>query len=172
VNEDAAISASVMSAIEDSLRDYVRREEEAADQGDRAADSLWDHPCRTAEIAEQLGQTEGLDLSACRLGALFHDAGKFYQGQRHGDPKKSTPSRFSTDLRNLKAFPRARSQRPARRSCGSIGVIPSRPPSPGSSSAPTTWKSSDIWERPTSSSNVASGVRVFRLNSWPSSLSS
>ena len=74
-----------MSAIEDALRDHVRREEGAADQGDRAVDSLWDHLLRTAEIAKQLGRAEGLDPSTCRLAALFHDAGKFHQGQRHGD---------------------------------------------------------------------------------------
>ena len=74
-----------MSTIEDSLRDYVRREESAADGGDRAADSLWDHLLRTAGIAEQLGRSEGLDPSTCRLAALFHDAGKFHKGQRHGD---------------------------------------------------------------------------------------
>ena len=85
MNEDTAISRSVMSAIEDSLRDCVRHEEKAADEGDRAADSLWDHLCRTAVIAEQLGRTEGLDPSTCRLAALFHDAGKFHRGRRHGD---------------------------------------------------------------------------------------
>ena len=85
MNEDTAISGSVMSAIEDSLRDHVRREEKAADQGDRAADSLWDHLLRTAVIAEQLGRAEGLDPTTCRLAALFHDAGKFHRGQRHGD---------------------------------------------------------------------------------------
>jgi hypothetical protein len=74
-----------MSAIEDSLREHVQREESAADHGDRTVDSLWDHLCRTAEIAEQLGRTEGLDSFTCRLGALFHDAGKFHRGQRHGD---------------------------------------------------------------------------------------
>jgi len=74
-----------MSAIEDSLREHVQREESAAGQGDRAVDSLWDHLCRTAVIAERLGRAEGLDLSTCRLGALFHDAGKFHKGQRHGD---------------------------------------------------------------------------------------
>ena len=85
MNEDAAKSASVLSAVEDSLRDHVRREEKAADQGDRAADSLWDHLYRTAVIAEQLGRTEGIDPSTCRLAALFHDAGKFHHGQLHGD---------------------------------------------------------------------------------------
>lgn len=76
-----------MTAIEDSLRDHVRREEGAADQGDRAADSLWDHLSRTAVIAERLGRVEGLDPATCRLAALFHDAGKFHQGQRHGDSR-------------------------------------------------------------------------------------
>ncbi len=74
-----------MNAIEDALRDHVRREESAADGGERAADGLWDHLCRSAGIAEQLGRAEGLDLFTCRLAALFHDAGKFHQGQRHGD---------------------------------------------------------------------------------------
>ncbi len=85
MTEKAAISADVMSAIVDSLREHVQREESAADQGDRVADSLWDHLGRTAEIAEQLGRSEGLDPFTCRLAALFHDAGKFHQGQRHGD---------------------------------------------------------------------------------------
>jgi uncharacterized protein len=76
-----------MSTIEDSLRDHVRREESAVDQGDRAADSLWDHLLRTAAIAEQLGSAEGLDPAICRLAALFHDAGKFHRGQRHGDSR-------------------------------------------------------------------------------------
>jgi HD superfamily phosphodiesterase len=85
VIEDVAISGSAMRAVEDSLQEHVQREESAADQGDRTVDSLWDHLCRTAVIAEQLGRTEGLNPSTCRLGALFHDAGKFHKGQRHGD---------------------------------------------------------------------------------------
>jgi putative nucleotidyltransferase with HDIG domain len=63
----------------------VQREENAADQADRSADSLWDHLRRTATIAEQLGRAEGIDPSTCRLAALFHDAGKFHQGKLHGD---------------------------------------------------------------------------------------
>ena len=76
-----------MSAIEDSLREHVQREESAADQGDRIVDSLWDHLLRTAAIAEQLGRAEGVDPSTCRFAALFHDAGKFHKGQRHGDSR-------------------------------------------------------------------------------------
>jgi len=74
-----------MRVIEDALRDHVRREEGEADQGQRTADSLWDHLSRTAAIAERLGRAEGLDPATCRLAALFHDAGKFHRGQRHGD---------------------------------------------------------------------------------------
>jgi len=87
VSDETAISTDVLSAIEDSLREHVQREESAAEQGDRVVDSLWDHLCRTAVIAEQLGRTEGLDPSTCRFAALFHDAGKFHQGQRHGDSR-------------------------------------------------------------------------------------
>ena len=75
----------IEATIEDALRAHVRREEGAAGQGDRPAESLWDHLCRTARIAEQLGRAEGIDPSTCRLAALFHDAGKFHQGKLHGD---------------------------------------------------------------------------------------
>lgn len=68
--------------IEQALRELVRREEAAAD---READSLWDHLLRTSMIAQRLGRAEGVDPEACRLGALFHDAGKFRHGKRHGD---------------------------------------------------------------------------------------
>lgn len=71
--------------IEASLRAHVQREENTANQGDRTADSLWDHLLRTATIAEQLGRAEGIDPSTCRLAALFHDAGKFHRGTLHGD---------------------------------------------------------------------------------------
>ncbi len=71
--------------LEKSLRDHIRRQETAADQGERTTDSLWDHLWRTANIAEQLGRSEGIDTGTCRLAALFHDAGKFHQGHLHGD---------------------------------------------------------------------------------------
>jgi uncharacterized protein len=74
-----------LGPIEDDLRDLVRREEAEADHVVRASDSLWDHLVRTARIAEQLGLGEGLDPATCRIGALFHDAGKFRAGTRHGD---------------------------------------------------------------------------------------
>ncbi|MCP4900450.1 MAG: HD domain-containing protein, partial [bacterium] len=71
--------------IEDSLREIVQREEATASLVDRSTDSLWDHLCRTAKIAEHIGRAEGIDPTTCRLAALFHDAGKFHNGQLHGD---------------------------------------------------------------------------------------
>jgi putative nucleotidyltransferase with HDIG domain len=96
-----------MSAIEDSLGEHVRREESAADQGDRMVDSLWDHLLRTAAIAEQLGRAEGLDPSTCRLAALFHDAGKFHKGQRHGDsvPEEQHSVRVFVQLAQTRGIP-------------------------------------------------------------------
>ena len=73
------------ATIEDALRTHVRQEEGAASQGNQPTESLWDHLCRTARIAEQLGRVEGIDPSTCRLAALFHDAGKFHQGTLHRD---------------------------------------------------------------------------------------
>jgi 5'-deoxynucleotidase YfbR-like HD superfamily hydrolase len=87
MSDELVLSGGVMSAVEDSLREHVRREENAADLGERVADSLWGHLLRTAVIAERLGRAEGLDPATCRLAALFHDAGKFHQGQRHGDSR-------------------------------------------------------------------------------------
>ena len=79
------MSAMVLKDIENSLRAHIQREETAADQGERTIDSLWNHLCRTARIAEQIGRAEGIEPSTCHLAALFHDAGKFHQGKLHGD---------------------------------------------------------------------------------------
>ncbi len=72
-------------SLEDALRAHVRRDEAAAARDTREVDSLWDHLCRTAVIAERLAQSEDLDPATCRLAALFHDAGKFHRGRLHGD---------------------------------------------------------------------------------------
>ena len=85
MNKDEDRSRKALRDIEDSLREHIQSEETEADHGDRKVDSLWDHLLRTATIAGQLGRAEGIDPSTCRLAALFHDAGKFHRGQRHGD---------------------------------------------------------------------------------------
>jgi uncharacterized protein len=72
-------------SLESALREHLRAEE-ARHSGKRPApDTLWEHACRVARIAERLGAAEGLDPSSCRLAALFHDAGKFEEGRYHED---------------------------------------------------------------------------------------
>jgi uncharacterized protein len=73
--------------LELALRAHVQGEEAAADRADHSTDSLWDHLSRTAVIAEQIGQAEGVDPTSCRLAALFHDTGKFHRGALHGDSR-------------------------------------------------------------------------------------
>lgn len=76
-----------LDVVELALRTHVRRGEAAAEPADCTTDSLWDHLARTAVIAEQLGRAEGVEPGACRLAALFHDAGKFHEGALHGDSR-------------------------------------------------------------------------------------
>jgi len=80
-----AFSASGFAALESALRDLVRSEEAAHSARAPSSDSLWDHLLRTARITENLGREEGLDPIVCRLAGLFHDAGKFHNGELHGD---------------------------------------------------------------------------------------
>jgi hypothetical protein len=157
-----------MSAIEDSLRDYVRREETAADQGDRIVDSLWDHLLRTAAITEQLGRSEGLDPSTCRLAALFHDAGKFHKGQRHRDSEPE--EKRSVEV--LGRFAQSHGIPESRVAEISEAILQLYRCDPEPTPLATTWTSSAFWESPTSSSSVASGARPSRPNSWSNSRSS
>jgi uncharacterized protein len=80
-------SPSGFDDVELALCAHVQREEAAAEPVDRTTDSLWEHLSRTAVIAERLGRAEGVDPAACRLAALFHDAGKFHEGALHGDSR-------------------------------------------------------------------------------------
>lgn len=72
-------------ALESALRDHLRAEEARYSEQRPAPDTLWEHAWRVARIAERLGKAEGLDPLACRLAALFHDAGKFEAGRYHED---------------------------------------------------------------------------------------
>jgi uncharacterized protein len=78
------MSEHVLS-IEAALRDHLRAEEARYSENRPAPDTLWEHSWRVARIAERLGRAEGLDPRACRLAALFHDAGKFEGGRYHED---------------------------------------------------------------------------------------
>ncbi|MCP4599939.1 MAG: HD domain-containing protein [Proteobacteria bacterium] len=73
--------------IEIDLRRRVQQEEDQHSRGDRGSDSLWDHLERVACLAERLGVSEGVDPLACKLGGLFHDAGKFASGSYHSGDK-------------------------------------------------------------------------------------
>jgi len=76
---------SDLTALERSLRDRIRAEETAHARREHQSDTLWDHLLRVAALAERIGRAEGVDPFACRLGGLFHDAGKFGAGRYHGD---------------------------------------------------------------------------------------
>ncbi len=69
------------------LRDWVRREETLYGRADRETDSLGDHLDRVSRLAERLGRAEGVDPVASNLAGLFHDAGKFSDGQYHDDER-------------------------------------------------------------------------------------
>ena len=73
-----------LKAIELQLRTLINKEEHkyVARSFDQV-DSLWSHCIRVAKIAEKIGMAEGVDRTACGLAGLFHDAGKFANGEYH-----------------------------------------------------------------------------------------
>ncbi|MBT8352682.1 MAG: HD domain-containing protein [Deltaproteobacteria bacterium] len=76
-----------LAAVELELRERIKKEEFEHIQENKHSDSLWGHSERVALTAERLGLGEGLDLTACRLAGLFHDAGKFGGGGYHKGDK-------------------------------------------------------------------------------------
>ncbi len=46
---------------------------------------LWEHSKQVANIAIRIGKKAEADLEVVALASLFHDVGKFYSGQYHGD---------------------------------------------------------------------------------------
>ena len=76
-----------LAAVELELRERIKKEEVEHIQENKLSDSLWGHSERVALIAERLGLAEGIDLTACRLAGLFHDAGKFGGGSYHKGDK-------------------------------------------------------------------------------------
>jgi uncharacterized protein len=80
-------SQNDLSPLTSDLRDWVRREETLYARADHETDSLWDHLERVSRLAERLGKAEGVDLVACKLAGLFHDAGKFSGGRYHDDER-------------------------------------------------------------------------------------
>lgn len=73
------LHARIEAALADGEADYNRRD------GQAPSTFLLEHSQRTAAIARTLALQEGVDPWTPVLVALFHDAGKFHEGEYHGD---------------------------------------------------------------------------------------
>jgi putative nucleotidyltransferase with HDIG domain len=68
------------------LRRHIQDSERAYEGRDDKSDSyLWEHTMHVASIADQLAQSEKVDPLIPVVAALFHDAGKFAEGQYHAE---------------------------------------------------------------------------------------
>lgn len=76
-----------LSAIRTELGQYIRKEEAAYGKSRCPPDTLMGHLERVARHARRLALQEGLDPDLAEIAALFHDAGKFREGQYHADDK-------------------------------------------------------------------------------------
>ncbi len=61
---------------------------------------LWEHTIHVASIAKKLAKSEGLDPFLPELTALFHDSGKFVNGDYHIDdtPEEEIASRIAEEV--------------------------------------------------------------------------
>jgi len=80
----------------DSIRDTIQESEIEYEGSDNGAESfLWEHTLHVASIADRLAIAEGIDPLIPVIAALFHDAGKFIEGEYHSDgtiDKKNRPA--------------------------------------------------------------------------------
>jgi uncharacterized protein len=79
---------SQLKLIRKELGQYVRKEESSYGSAVAAPDTLMSHLERVASQTVRLASKEGVDLFCAELAGLFHDAGKFHDGQYH---KGDTP---------------------------------------------------------------------------------
>lgn len=88
------LHARIEAALADSEAQYNRR------AGQPASGFLLEHTQRTAAIARTLALREGVDPWRPVLVALFHDAGKFYEGEYHQDevPEEEHAARLALPL--------------------------------------------------------------------------
>lgn len=88
------LHARIEASLADSEAQYNRR------AGQPASGFLLEHTQRTAAIAHTLALREGVDPWMPVLVALFHDAGKFHEGQYHQDdvPEEEHAARLARSL--------------------------------------------------------------------------
>lgn len=79
---------SRLASIREELGRYVRKEESLYGSMVYVPDTLIGHLERVASYAVHLASQEGVDPVCAELAGLFHDAGKFHDGQYH---KGDTP---------------------------------------------------------------------------------
>jgi uncharacterized protein len=79
---------SRLTPIRKELGEYVRKEESSYGSPISVPDTLMGHLERVASYAVHLASEEGVDPLCAELAGLFHDAGKFHDGQYH---KGDTP---------------------------------------------------------------------------------
>lgn len=84
----------IKKLIEDSESSYSSKRTEAEDS------FLWEHTRQVATIAEKICVTEGVDPQLPVIAALFHDIGKFTEGQYHQDeiPEEKIASEQAHDI--------------------------------------------------------------------------
>ncbi|MHB1121209.1 MAG: HD domain-containing protein [Ramlibacter sp.] len=88
------LQARIEASLADSEARYNRR------AGQPASAFLLEHTQRTAAIARTLALREGVDPWGPVLVALFHDAGKFHEGEYHQDgvPEEEHAARLALSL--------------------------------------------------------------------------
>ena len=69
----------------EKVHQVFRDTENAYEGSDKPESFLWEHTMHVASIANRLAQAEGMDPLIPVVAALFHDAGKFAEGQYHSD---------------------------------------------------------------------------------------
>lgn len=77
-----------LATIRKELSQYIRKEEASYGGSALAPDTLTGHLERVASFCVRLASAEGVDPLRAELAGLFHDAGKFHDGQYH---KGDTP---------------------------------------------------------------------------------
>lgn len=70
----------------DKVREVIQESERKHEgDGEHSESFLWEHTMHATSIAYRLARAEGLDPLIPVVAALFHDAGKFAEGQYHKD---------------------------------------------------------------------------------------